>query len=544
MKNAHAQVLIIGSGASGAMMALSLAEAGLDVVCLEQGDWTTAEQHPHFSPDWEWKLNTDWGLVANNRGRSSDYPVDTRDEMSTMWNAVGGSTVIYTGVWPRLRPSDFRKGTEHGCAPDWPISYEDLLPYYEASDRLIGVSGLAGDPALPPCGPFPTGPLHHGPFGRAAAAGFERLGWHWWPIPVSVISEDYDGRKGCNNCGNCQSGCPRGSLGDMSVVIWPKALRQGARLKTMARVEEIEIDANGRAKGAVYINRLTGERERQTADVVVVAANGIGTPRLLLLSQSGRFPNGLANSSDQLGRNLMHHTIVLSEIWTPEPIATHIGPSGALISEQFAETDVSRGFVNGFNINVLRPNGPGGQMANSFTGKLAPWGKAHRGYFDSHFDHVICAAALGDDLPQSSNRVTLSSTIFDSNGMAAPHIHYKPHENDRLLMGYSKERLRDLAHAVNATDYAINDHVTGGEYCPPTWHHLGTARMGNHRETSVINKWHQSWDVPNLYIVDGSSFPTGGPVNPTSTICALALRAAEHLKTQFRDATTAMRTYA
>lgn len=526
----RADVLVVGAGAAGALISHTLARAGMKVVCLEQGGWVAADEHPHARASWEWERASNWSTEVNVRGRSDDYPIDTTDEHTLMWNGVGGSTVVYTAIWPRLRPSDFRKGTEHGCAPDWPLTYEDLEPYYDRADRLIGVSGLAGDPAIPARGDFSTPPLALGNFGRTIGRGFDRLGWHWWPIPCAILSEDQDGRKGCNNCGNCQSGCPRGALADMSQMLWPAALHAGAELRTGARVERIELDSLGAARGAVYVDRATGNRILQEADIVVVACNGIGTPRLLLLSESARHPNGLANSSDQVGRNLMHHTLVVSEIWVKDPLASHAGATGALICEEFAETDTARGFINGFNINILRPNGAGDQMSGSFGGNVAPWGPEHHSWFRSHFDHAFVAGAIGDDLPQPDNRVTLSKTLADGDGLPSAHIRYIPHQNDNLMMGWAGERLKDLAAAVDATDFRINDFMENGVYRPPAWHLLGTARMGTDREQSVTNGWHQSWDVPNLYIVDGSSFPSGGPVNPTSTICALALRAAEHIR--------------
>ena len=182
-----------------------------------------------------------------------------------MWNGVGGSTNVYGALWPRYRPSDFRKGTEHGLQPDWPISYEDLRPYYDRADRLIGVSGLAGDPAMPPQDDYPTPPLPMQAASRRLAGAFDRLGWHWWPVPAGVISRHYDGRKACHGCGIC-NGCPRGSMSKFSTSVWPKALEAGVELRTYARVLRIEKDRSGRATGAEYIDRTTGRRHFQKAE--------------------------------------------------------------------------------------------------------------------------------------------------------------------------------------------------------------------------------------------------------------------------------------
>jgi 2-methyl-1,2-propanediol dehydrogenase len=526
----HADVLVIGSGASGALTSLVLGSAGLKVVCLEQGGWTASEDHPHFAADWEWQRQLAWHPNNNLRRASADYPVESATSNILMWNGVGGSTNIYTAIWPRYRPSDFRRGTEHGLAPDWPIAYEDLAPYYDEIDRIVGTSGLAGDTAMPPRPDFPTPQLPLRPVGRRLASAFDRLGWHWWPVPAGVISEDYDDRPACNGCAACASGCPIGAMSKFALSVWPKALRAGVDLRTHARVERIECDRSRRATGAVYRDRLSGERRVQTADVVVVACNGVGTPRLLLLSDN------LANASDQVGRNLMHHTLVACEMWVDEKLDSHMGFVGALHSQQFAETDVTRGFVNGFNFNCVAGPHAGGLTLGQLSGVRAPWGGEHHAWFRRRFGRAMSVFAIGDDLPQESNRVTLSNAASDGDGLPAPRIEYRPHENDARMMRFALDRLKDVATVADAFDYRLHDYISpDGVYQTPAWHLLGTCRMGTDPATSVINQWHQAWDVPNLYIVDGSALPTGGAVNPTPTICALALRAARHLRDDFRQ---------
>ncbi len=528
-------VLVIGAGASGAVSSLVLAKAGLRVVCLDQGGWTEPAQHPHYSDDFQHQRQNRWNPEPSIRRGPDDYPVEGGQSHALMWNGVGGSTNVYAALWPRFRPSDFRKGLEHGLAPDWPITYEELAPFYDEADRLVGVSGLVGDAGAPPRVPYPVGPLPMRASGRVIAQGFERLDWHWWPMPAGILSENYDGRAACNGCGNCGSGCPRGSMAKMSITLWPKALAAGAELRPGARVERIETGPDGRATGAVYIDRATGTRVQQDADVVILAANGVGSPRLLLMSDSARHPKGLANSNDVVGRYLMHHTLVAAEIWVDQPINSHIGNSGAILSSEFAETDVSRGFVNGFNFNVAR-TGPAGTAAiGAFSQHPAPWGDEHHAWFARHFGRSFGAYAIGDDLPQASNRITLSQTDVDSDGLPAAKLHYVPHDNDVRMMRFGIERLHDLARSVNAFDVMVNDYIEDGVYRTPAWHMLGTCRMGLEPGGSVVNQWHQSWEVPNLYIVDGSSFATGGVVNPTSTVTALALRCARHLAAGFRD---------
>ena len=538
-RNEACDVLIIGAGATGSLAATVLAGAGLDVMCLEQGSWVEPGDHPHYSSDWTWQRRTNWNSDVNKRHHPDDYPVESDSSQVLMWNGVGGSTNVYGAIWPRYRPSDFRKGDEHGLQPNWPIAYEDLAPFYEAADRLIGTSGLAGDPAMPPREPCPTGPL---PFTRAAARlgdAFDRLGWHWWPAEAGVISENYDGRPGCNGCGIC-NGCPRGSMSKFSLSIWPKALKAGTRLRTHARVLRIETGPDGRATGALFVDRNSGRTEFQAARVVIVAANGIGTPRLLLASDN------LANSSDQVGRNLLHHTLVSSEIWVDEPIESHMGYVASVIGREFAETDVGRGFVNGFQFNCLTSTSAAGEVAAGWvTDTKAPWGRDHHRWFERHFGHGIGIHAIGDDLPSPNNRVTLDPLLRDPDGLPAAKLSYTPGENDRRMMNFMLDRMEDIAKAAGAFEYRATDYRDAdGVYRTPAWHMIGTCRMGADPETSVVNKWNQSWDVPNLFIVDGSVLATGGVVNPTPTISALALRAAGHIRDNFRDLQGATRSLA
>ena len=247
-----------------------------------------------------------------------------------------------------------------------------------------------------------------------------------------------------------------------------------------------------------------------------------------------------------MSRHLMHHGLALVEAWVEEQTDTHKGiVSAALICEEFAETDLGRGFVNGLTLHVVRLNGAGYQALGSHSDNTMPWGAEHHAVFRRRFAHGFGVLCVGDDLPLRENRVTLSETETDADGLPAPKIAYALHPNDGRMMDFAVDRAVDLAYACGAFEIRVNRWTdTAGRYAPPAWHLLGTCRMGMDPETSVANQWGQTWEVPNLYLMDGSLLPTGGAVNPTSTIGAVVLRAAGHLRDTCVEARRATRTEA
>lgn len=535
----QAEAIVIGAGAAGGAIAARLVEAGVRVVLLEQGPWIRPTDHAQLRDDWEFVLARDWAFDPNVRGLPHDYPVTGDGFHPFLFNAVGGSTNHYGGFWHRMKPAEFRKGTEHGLAnsEDWPISHEDLVPYYEENDRRYGVSGIAGDPAHPAREQRPTRPLRHGAYAGIIARGLDRLGWHWWPADNAVLSEPYRGRLGCNNCGMCPPGCPRGALGTATQAYLLPAVHAGLDLRTGARVTRITVGPDGAVDGVEYVDIATDELHHLSAPLVVLAANGIGSPRILLNSASPRARGGLANEHDQVGRNLMLHGYVLADLWYDEPTEHFVGPWGASsFSHEFHATDPARGAVNGMTLTFGAGYGPVAMSLGGTTGQdPAPWGADHHREFRRRFDHNVFAAIQIEDLPQSDNRITLDPEVTDSSGIPAARRQYSLHGNDRTLLEFGIERLRELAVASGARQVDLQS--AGEDYLPPGWHLMGTCRMGASRETSVVDRWHRAWQVPGLIVCDGSSMTTGGAVNPTSTIGALALRCADHLVRCMRSGT-------
>ena len=523
--NEKADVLIIGAGASGGAIAWSLAETRMRIVCLEQGDWVKPSEYPSNGRDWEARMQSDFASSPNQRKRPADYPINDNESPIKVlnFNAVGGSTIIYAGHFPRLHPSDFRVRSLDGVADDWPISYQTLEPFYELNDRMMGISGLTGDPAYPQKKP-PMPPVPLGKTGTLYGRAMNSLGWHWWPSDTAMSTQDYQGRAKCINLGHCMFGCAQGAKASSDITYWPEAIRQRVELRTRCRVREITSNSEGMATGAIYYD-AEGKEQFQAAEVVIIACNGVGTPRLLLNSKSAAHPNGLTNSSGLVGKNLMFHPYSLIRGIFDTPLDGHHGPPITTWCHEFYETDRSRGFVRGYIFQMNRGQGPVTTATwGAATGRI-PWGQDHHRMFRETFQRHAGMVAICEDLPEEHNTVTLDPVLKDSHGVPAPKINYTISENSRRMLDHSMARGADIMRAAGAIDIH-----TEAPLSLAGWHLLGTARMGTDPAKSVVNEWGRTHDVKNLFIVDGSLFVTSAGVNPTSTIQALALYVADQIK--------------
>jgi choline dehydrogenase-like flavoprotein len=518
-------VLIIGAGASGAAVAWSLAETRMKILCLEQGDWMKPSEYPSTGRDWEARQFGDFNASPNRRAHETDYPIneDNSPIKVVNFNGVGGGTVLFAGHFPRFHPSDFKVRSLDGVADDWPIDYATLEPFYAENDRMTGVSGLEGDPAYPPKRPMMQ-PLPLGKGGTVLARGMNKLGWHWWPSDSAIASEDYAGRAKCINLGHCIAGCAQGAKASVDITYWPAAIRAGVELRTRCRVREITTNEHGMASGVVYYG-ADGVERFQPAEVVIIACNGIGTPRLLLNSASGRFPPGLANSSGLVGRNLMFHPYARIFGYFDETLEGGRGSGHVIWSQEFYETDRSRGFVRGYTLEFNRGPGPVIAAVQGMKMGRLPWGADHHQAYRRLFGHRAGMAAICEDLPEEHNTVTLDPVLKDSSGIPAPKINYTISENSRRMLDHAVARGREILQAAGARDIGVELPITEGG-----WHLMGTARMGTDPSRSVVNEWGRSHDVKNLFIIDGSIFVTSAAVNPTRTIQALALYIADAMK--------------
>jgi len=518
-------VVIVGAGPAGAVAAKRYAEAGFSVVCLEQGAWPDYSTS-HVADEYlELSANKQWSPLPSIRKGPADYPIDTSesDVDPLIWNGVGGSAVMYAGIWMRLMPSDFRVRSLDGVADDWPLSYEDLSPFYDRIEQDFGVSGHPGDPAFPDITSYPMRPGPIGTAGRMMADAHNKLGWHWWPGSNAIATEDYRNQGACVQRGACMWGCINKSKGSPDVTHWPDAIRLGARLVVGATVSQVEVNSRGIATGVVYIDR-NGVEQRQEADLVVLAANGVGTPRLLQMSANKQFQTGLANSSGLVGKRLMMH-----------PFATVVGVfdeqldpwksvwGQPIYSLEFYETVRERGFLRGAKWNVTPTGGPQAMAAAFPWGGKPIWGEEFHRTIADRLGHSVAWGIVAEDLPEEHNRIELDPTRVDHAGLPAAKMIYTTSKNTKDLLAFNVERAIESFTAAGAKETIVAPMIreTG-------WHILGTATMGTDAASSVVDQWGRSHDIPNLIIVDGSTWPTSSGMNPTPTIAAFSLRATEH----------------
>ncbi|MCW3001372.1 MAG: oxidoreductase [Conexibacter sp.] len=523
-----ADVVIVGAGPSGAVAAKALTKAGMSVVCLEQGDWPDYSTSRAAEPDFELSAGQQWSQLPNIRQGVGDYPVEESDSdiSPLIWNGVGGSTVLYAGHWMRNMPSDFRVKTLDGVAEDWPLTYEELLPYYRQTEKDFGVSGFHNDPALPGSDAYPMQNVPIGKAGRRVAKGHNELGWHWWPGSNAIATRAYGGLKPCVQRGTCLNGCRDGAKGTPDITHWPQAIRDGAHLITRATVARVETDESGRrATGVVYFD-ADGVERRQRGRTIILAANGVGTPRLLLNSASAAHPEGLANSSGLVGKRLMMHPFAAAVGIFDDPLETTQGAYGQLLySLEFYETDESRGFVRGAKWNLMPTGGPIAMMRPfPWGGSDDLWGEGFHRTVGERLGHSATWGIIAEDLPDESNQVSLDPTLKDAHGIPAPKITYETSDNSTKMLEFHVERAKESLQAAGATQVVVAPQIreTG-------WHLLGTAKMGDNPADSVVDGYGRAHDVPNLYVMDGSTWPTSAGMNPTATIVAMTLRNVEHL---------------
>ncbi len=527
--------VIIGSGAAGGVLAKELSTNGFRVVVLEQGPYLTEADFSHN----EVKILgedflTNKPKLQPNTFRKTPAEKATQRRALVYGCLVGGTSVHFTANFWRFHEIDFIERSKIGAIPgtgfaDWPITYADLEPHYTKVEWEVGVSGLAGaSPFDPPRSkPYPMPPLPVKSSGVIFEGAARKLGWHPFPAPMAILSQPRPGRSACINCGFCLAfGCEVGAKSSSLASVIRMAERTGrCEIRPNSYVHRIEIDSQGRATGAVYFDEKR-DTHLQKAKAVVVCANGAETPRLLLLSASKRFPNGLANSSGLVGKYLMLNSGALAMGVFERPLNDYKGYAVSRIVHDFYELDAQKvGFYGGGGLDARFDMTPIGFAMGSLPPDTPRWGAGFKSALRHNFTRTLEIFGHGTSLPLENNSFSLDPDVKDAWGLPALRLTYKDHPDDVKLGNWLNDRAMELLDAAGAQK---KWHFPIGEQ-EFAVHLLGTCRMGNDPKTSVINPDHRAHDVKNLFLCDGSSLVTSGRGQPTMTIMALAYRAADRI---------------
>ncbi|ALD92287.1 GMC family oxidoreductase [Cupriavidus gilardii] len=504
-------VVIIGSGAGGATLANELAQRGIGkIVILEAGKHYT--QADFENDEWAMFRKISWldkRISAGGWHHTKTYP----NLPAWIVKAVGGSTIHWSGVALRFQPHDFRTRQIYGQVEganvlDWPITYEELAPYYDKAEKKMGVTGSAasGQPPMPESNQY-----------KVVAAGARKIGYRKIVRPVASNSTPYDGRPACQQAGFCMQGCKIGAKWSALYTEIPKALATGrVELRPESMVLQVQHDKSGKVNGVLYADSK-GRKHLQKARVVCVAGNSIESARLLLNSASSLFPNGLANSSGQVGRNYMNHATAAAVAIHRKPVYMYRGfDIGAVVADEVA-LDTKRGFNGGYYLEGLALGLP---YTAAFM-KPGGWGRDVTSALEQ-YDHMTAIWVCGEDMAREQNTITLHPTEKDQYGLPIPIVTKTYHRNDEAIAAHGLQQFRKLSEAVGATRV-----IDMPAY--PASHNMGTNRMSANARDGVVNRWGQAHDVKNLFVSDGSQFTSSSAANPTLTIVALAIRQAEYL---------------
>lgn len=505
-------VVIIGTGAGGGGLANELAQRGISVVALEAGGRYLPEDY--INDEWE-----SFGQLAwlDPRTTSGDWRVAKDFSGLPAWivKAVGGTTTHWAGASLRFQPHEWKAATTYGNVQganllDWPIDAEEMAPWYDLAEKKLNVTRTNGNPGLP-------GSNNYKVFEAGAKAlGYEKV--HTGRMAIN--STDNSDRLPCQQTGFCFQGCKWGAKWSTAYTDIPDGEATGnLEVREKAHALRIEHGPDGQVNGVVYAD-ADGKEHKQMARIVAVAGNSFESPRLLLNSASSMYPDGLANSSGQVGRNYMRHLTGSVYGIFDKPVKMWRGTTMAGIMQDEARHDPSRGFVAGYELETLSLGLP---FMAAFMDP-GGWGREFTSALDQ-YENMAGMWIVGEDMPQETNRVTLNHDVMDQFGLAVANVHYSDHANDRAMRIHAYKQGQAMYEALGATRTLPTPPY-------PSTHNLGTNRMSENARDGVVNRWGQSHDIDNLFISDGSQFTTGAAENPTLTIVALAIRQADHIASE------------
>ena len=507
-------VVVIGSGAGGGTLGSQLAQHGVRTVIMEAGG-------RHEIEDFD---NDEWGMFGkiswlDKRTTSGSWRVAKDFSGLPAWivKAVGGSTVHWAGASLRFQEHEWKVRTHYGNIPganllDWPIDANEMAPWYAKAEDNLGVTRTNGIPGLPGNNNF-----------KIMKAGADKLGYKECHTGrMAINSEPRHGRGSCQQLGFCFQGCKTGAKWSTLYVDIPNGEKTGKlEVRANSQVLKIEHDKSGKVTGVLYADKK-GKQHVQKARVVCVAGNSYESPRLLLNSASSMFPDGLANSSGQVGKNYMRHMTGSVYALFDKPVNMHRGTTMAGIIMDEGKHNPKRGFVGGYELETLSLGVP---FMAAFLDPGA-WGREFTTVLDS-YDHMAGMWLVGEDMPQEKNAVTLHPTEKDQFGLPVPNVHFDDHANDTAMRSHAYKQGAAVYDAVGATRTFPTPPY-------PSTHNLGTNRMSAKASDGVVNKWGQTHDIKNLFVSDGSQFTTGAAENPTLTIVALAMRQADRIAREMK----------
>ncbi len=506
--NEEVDFAIVGTGAGGGTLAAKLSEAGFSVVGFDAGPfWRPLED---FASDEHEQTKLYW---TDDRIVDGENPIQLGSNNSG--RSVGGSTVHFAMVSLRFRPEWFKSRSLLGYGADWPVDWREMWEYYEEVEQALCISGPIHYPWGPPRPRYPYRAHELNAAAEILARGAEALGIAWTPTPIATLSAPRGASPPCVYRGFCVAGCSTNAK-QSALLIWiPRAIKAGAEIRDLAMVGRIET-SGGRVSGVHYLRE--GKWRFQKAKNVVVAGYAIETPRLLLMSANSQFPDGLANSSGLVGKYLMVQGN--QAVWgvVEEEVRSYKAPPSLSLTEHWNYEDRGKDFFGGY---AYMSQGPLPALwSNTLATSRGLWGEALIDEM-TRYNHTVGLKIVGEYMPQERNRVTLTDEK-DQYGLSVPRVTYSWCDNDKRLNRHALGFMRSALEAVNAREIWDQE--------DDTCHLAGTARMGFDPQSSVVDSDCRTWDIPNLWICDGSVFPTAGGVNPSLTIQAIACRTGDRIK--------------
>jgi choline dehydrogenase-like flavoprotein len=532
-----ADFIVVGCGAAGGVMAKELSTSGFRVVVLEQGPWNREKdfQHDEVTVMYRSGLTNDFKKQPNTFRKTPGDPAKLQPAVE-YGRMIGGGSVHFTSNYWRFHPEDFHERSTLGAIAggdlrDWPITYDDLEPYYTKAEWDLGISGLGGSNPFdgPRSRPYPLPPMRVKSTGVLFERAAKKMGLHPFPAPVAVLSQPYRGRAACVHCGFCESfGCEVGAKSSTLAALIPQAVKTGrCDVRPNSYVRKIEVGKDGRVTGAIYFD-AQGKEIFQRAKAVVISANGAETPRLLLMSKSNAFPQGLANSNGNVGKYLMFDNGGFAMGVFEHPLNEFKSIVVTRVLHDFYRSDPKRGFYGGGGLDSRFDYYPAGFALDGMPKDIPQWGGEWKRTVGQYFSHMGGVLAHSSCLAVEQNSISLDETVKDAWGQPAMRVTFKNHPDDLKAMQFLAERQKEILTIAGAKKVWMDP----GTMVETTYsrHLMGTCRMGDDPRLSVVNRWNRAHDVPNLFLVDGSSLVTAGRQQPTATIQALAYRLADYLQ--------------